>query len=139
MINTITLLGRIANDLEVKMTQNGKAFCRFALAVNRKYKNKEGKYDADFIDCIVWEQRADFLQKYAGKGSLIAINGELQTSISEKNGTKTKYYQVNVSDVQLIANKEKKEVSQEQVDEVFGTNGTAKTKDLAEDTDDFFN
>lgn len=137
-MNSFTGIGRIVNDLEVKMTQGNKAYCKFAIAVNRKFKNKEGKYDADFIDCIVWEQRADFLNKYAGKGSMVAISGELQTNIVEKNGTKTKYYQVNVNDVQLL-NNPKKEVSQEQLDDTFGTeNGTAKTKDLASNVDDSF-
>lgn len=141
-MNNVNLIGRITNDLELKMTQGNKAYCRFCIAVKKDYKNKEGKYDADFIDCIAWEQRADFLSKYAGKGTLLSVVGKIQTSTYEKNGQKAKAYQIQANEVQILVNpakEEKQEATQEEVDHIFGTeNGTATAKEIASEPEDLF-
>ena len=78
MINTVTLVGRITKDLELRQTQNGKSYCNFTIACNRM-KQEDGTQDADFINCIVWNKQAENLCSYMEKGSLIGAEGKLQT------------------------------------------------------------
>lgn len=79
-MNKVTLIGRLTSDPELQTTQSGTNTTRFCIAVNRRFKNAEGGYDADFIYCIAWRQQAEFICKYFKKGSLIGIVGAIQTS-----------------------------------------------------------
>ena len=89
MLNHVTLMGRLTADPELKKTESGVAFCHFSLAVDRNYKNAEGKYDTDFYDVIVWRGTAEFVSKYFSKGRVIAVDGHLQTQKwTDKNGIK---------------------------------------------------
>ena len=73
-MNKAILVGRLTRDPELRTTANGVSVCSFSIAVNRRYKNAEGNYDADFINCVAWRQQAEFLAKYFTKGlSLIHI------------------------------------------------------------------
>lgn len=78
MINNVVLVGRITKDVEVRKTQTGLSVASFTLAVNRR-KISGRDNEADFINCIVWRSGADFVGKYCGKGSLIGIEGRIQT------------------------------------------------------------
>lgn len=78
MLNRIVLIGRIANDFELRYTSNGKAVTRITLAVDRQYKNKHGQRETDFILCVVWGKQAETVCKYLHKGSLVAIEGRLE-------------------------------------------------------------
>ena len=62
-----------------RQTQSGISSCRFTVAVNRKFKNPKGEYDADFISCTAWRQTAEFVNKYFSKGRMIALEGTLRT------------------------------------------------------------
>ncbi len=89
MLNVCIVLGRIVNDLEVKQTQNGVACLQFTVAVDRGFKNQNGEYDTDFISCVAWKEKAEFINKYFGKGKMIAVEGELRSrTYEDKNGTK---------------------------------------------------
>lgn len=89
MLNVCIVLGRIVNDLEVKQTQSGVACLQFNVAVERNFKNSNGEYDTDFITCVAWKERAEFINRYFGKGKMIAVEGELRSrSYEDKNGTK---------------------------------------------------
>ena len=97
MLNQITLQGRLAADCEVKNTPNGALATNFAVAVQRNFKNNQGQYDTDFIDCVSFE-KTPFISKYFHKGDSIIVTGELQTRIwTDDNGKKHKSYTVNVS------------------------------------------
>lgn len=85
-MNKVILLGRLTRDPELKTTPNGVAVCSFGMAVNRRYKNAEGGYDADFINCVAWRQTGEFVSKYFTKGRMIAVCGSLQTRNYEKDG-----------------------------------------------------
>lgn len=95
-MNNVTLTGRITKDLELKYTQNGKAYCRFTLAVDRglsKEKKQEaeanGQPTADFISCLAWGKVAETLQKYTAKGKKILVNGSIETgSYTTQDGSK---------------------------------------------------
>ena len=87
-MNIVILTGRLTKDPEKRSTQNGTATTSFSMAVNRNYKNAEGGYDADFINCVAWRATADFIAKWFKKGSLINIVGSIQTRAYEKDGRK---------------------------------------------------
>lgn len=85
MINRSVLTGRLTKDPELRYTTNGTAVASFALAVDRQFKNQDGEREADFINCVIWRKRAEALANYAHKGSLIGIEGRLQTRSYEKD------------------------------------------------------
>ena len=88
-LNYSVLLGRITNDLEIKQTQSGTACLTFTVAVDRGFKNANGEYDTDFITCVAWKERAEFIGRYFGKGKMIAVEGQLRSrTYEDKNGTK---------------------------------------------------
>lgn len=78
MLNTITIMGRMVRDPEIRKTGNGTSVCNFTLAVDRDYTDDNGDRETDFIDCVVWAHTADFVSKYFGKGDLMAVSGRLQ-------------------------------------------------------------
>ena len=81
MINCVVLTGRLTRDIEVKYTNSGTPLAHFSLAVDRRFKNKQtGERETDFISCEIWRQAAENLAKLAGKGSMIGIDGRIQTS-----------------------------------------------------------
>lgn len=89
-MNSVVLVGRLTKDIELRFAAgSGKAVAKFTLAVNRDYKNQEGKYDADFINCLAFDKRAETLSQYLSKGSQVAIKGKIQTgSYDAQDGTK---------------------------------------------------
>ena len=102
-MNSVTLIGRLTKDIEVKVANN-KKYTRFTVAVRRT------KDTADFISCIAWETTAEFLKTYTHKGSQIGIEGTLQSSSWEDmNGKKNYSMDVKVNMITLLEKKEQKE------------------------------
>ena len=98
MINSVVLMGRIVNDLELKTTQSGLSVVSFRIAVDRKYS--KGEKQTDFFDIVAWRNHAEFICKYFRKGSLIALEGELQTrSYQTKDGANRTVTEVLVNNV----------------------------------------
>lgn len=85
MINDVALTGRITKDLEKHETGKGTSVVNFSLAVDHQFKNSNGDREADFIGIQAWGMTADLLCKYCGKGSLIGIEGRIQTRNYENN------------------------------------------------------
>lgn len=86
MLNKVILMGRITRDLETRQTQNGKLMLKFSIAVDRGSGDSK---TTDFINCVAWEKRAEFISKYFGKGNMIAIIGNIKTgSYGDKDGKK---------------------------------------------------
>lgn len=79
MINNAVLVGRMTRDAELRYTPQNQAVATFTLAVNRNFKNQSGEREADFINCVIWNQQAENLANWAKKGSLIGIIGRIQT------------------------------------------------------------
>ena len=103
MINNVVLVGRLTRDIELRYNKNGIAYAQFSLAVNRNFKNQNGERDADFINCSVWRQSAEFLNNYARKGSLIGITGRIETSsYDNEQGQRVYTTRVVCDNVQLL-------------------------------------
>lgn len=92
-MNKTILMGRLTTQPELRQTQNGTASCRFSVAVNRKFKNANGEYEADFITCVAWRQTAEFVSRYFSKGSMICVEGSLRTgSYQDRNHQDVTHY-----------------------------------------------
>ena len=87
-LNHIVLQGRISRDLELKTTNSGMSVMSFPVAVDRDYA-KEGQDKTDFINCVAFDKKAEFINRNFGKGSLIVVSGRLQSrKWEDKNGNK---------------------------------------------------
>ena len=107
-MNKVILIGRLTKDPEVKFSQgdNSTATARFSVAVNRKFKNAEGNYEADFINCVSFNKTAEFVEKYFHKGDMIALVGRIQTgSYTNKDGVKINTTDVVVEEVEFAGGK----------------------------------
>ena len=100
-INSVTLVGRLTRDAEIKSTQGGTTFAKFALAVNR-YAGKDKGEEVSFIDCTLWGKQADAVGKYLTKGKQVGVVGELQQERWEKDGQKHSKLTVTVRSIQLL-------------------------------------
>lgn len=79
MLNHITIMGRLTRDPEIRRTGSGIAVTNFTVAVDRDYPNKEtGEKETDFINCVAWRHKGEFVSKYFTKGSMIVVSGRLQ-------------------------------------------------------------
>ena len=84
MINSVCLVGRLTKDPELKYTGNNTAVASFNLAVNRNFKDANGKRETDFINCVIWRQQAENLANWSKKGALIGITGRIQTQQGQR-------------------------------------------------------
>ena len=101
-MNQFNGIGRLTKDIEVKQTSSGKSVVKFTLAINNPYNRDE----TDFINCVVWEKKADNMAKFLSKGSQVGITGRLNvSSYEDKNGNKVWKTEVIVSDFYLIESK----------------------------------
>lgn len=107
MMNSVNLVGRLTKEVDLKYTPKGNATGTFILAVNRNYTNANDEREADYIRCAIWRKAAETLAKYTGKGSLIGINGRLQTRSYQNQQGQTMYVtEVLVTDFYLLESKE---------------------------------
>lgn len=107
-MNKCTLVGRLTKDPEIRYSQgeNATATARFSVAVNRRFKNAEGNYDADFINCVAFGKTAEFLEKYFKKGMAIGLTGHIQTgSYTNKDGQKVYTTDVIVEETEFVESK----------------------------------
>ena len=114
MLNNVNLCGRLTHDIDLRYTQSGKAVGSFLLAVNRNFKNSNGDYEADFINCTIWGKSAENLANFVSKGSLINVSGRLNTrNYDNKQGKKVYVTEVIVEQFDLLDSKNKgKKVNQ---------------------------
>lgn len=79
MLNRVCLTGRLTKDVDLRYTQSGTAVGSLTLAVNRLFTNQQGEHEADFINCVIWRKSAESFANFAHKGSLVGIDGRIQT------------------------------------------------------------
>ena len=100
-MNKSILVGRLSADPEMRKTESGISVCRFTIAVQEDYKNKDGSRDVDFIQCKAWRSTADFVVKYFKKGSRIAVSGKIKSDNYDKNGEKRTFTYVKVDSAEF--------------------------------------
>lgn len=79
MINRVVLVGRLTRDVDLRYTSSGAAVGTFSMAVNRQFTNANGDRKADFINCVIWRKSAENFANFTKKGSLVGVDGRLQT------------------------------------------------------------
>lgn len=115
-MNRIILSGRMTKDVELRHTQTGTAVAKFNVAVKRNVKNKEGKYDSDFINCIAYNQLGEMISKYFKKSSRIGLIGRIQSgSYTNQKGDKVYTTDIVVDEVEFLDEKPKEETIQTEI------------------------
>ena len=106
MLNTITIMGRMTKDPELRHTKTGTPVTTFSLAVDRDYKAADGSRETDFIECVAWKGTAEYVAKYFGQGRQAVVNGRLQVRTwTDKDGNKRKTYEVLAGNVYFADSK----------------------------------
>ena len=106
MLNTVILMGRLTADPELRSTASGLSVTSFNVAVDRRYSKQGEDKQTDFIPVVAWRQQAEFITKYFHKGSMIAIEGSLQSrNYEDKNGNKRTAYEVIVDRASFCGSK----------------------------------
>ena len=116
MVNSVMLVGRLAQDIEIKKLDSGKEVTKVALAVPRSFKNPDGVYETDFFDCILWEGLAKNASEYCKKGDTVGVRGRLQTSSYEINDVKRKVVEIIVEKLTFLSSKRQEETKEEEAD-----------------------
>lgn len=106
MINSVVLMGRLTADPEIRTTTTGKSVCSFTIAVDRSFVRSGEERQADFINIVAWENQANFICRYFSKGSMIAIQGQIQTRrYEDKTGAKRTAFEVVAREVSFCGSK----------------------------------
>lgn len=105
MLNQTVIVGRIVKDPEVKELENGKKVSNITLAVPRSYKNKDGEYETDFIDCTLWGSVAENTAEYCRKGDMVGVKGRVETDTYEKDGQTHKSMNIVAEKLTFLSNK----------------------------------
>lgn len=107
MLNVVALMGRLVADPQLRQTTTGKNVASFRVAVDRGRKDANGQNQADFFDIVAWDKSAEFVCRYFQKGSLIAVEGRLQSrNYQDKSGNNRNAVEVVVNNVSFAGNKD---------------------------------
>lgn len=109
MLNQIVLVGRLTRDISVYKSEKGKKVATISLAIPRSFKNMEGNYDTDFIDCVAFENIAENAAEYCGKGDIVGVKGRVQSRILEKENEKVYLMEIIAEKVTFLTSKETKD------------------------------
>lgn len=103
-MNKVILLGRLCHDPEIKhVGERNIPVTRFTLAVNRSYKNEQGEYDTDFINCEIWNRQAEIFNQYMTKGRLVYVEGKIKVDkYLSINGESKKSITINCDSFRFI-------------------------------------
>ncbi len=113
MLNQIVLVGRLTKEVQINKTENGKKISNITLAVPRSFKNMNGLYDTDCIDCILWDNVAVNTSEYCHKGDILGIKGRVQSRIVEKDDKKQNILEVIAEKVTFLTSKSENSKKQE--------------------------
>ena len=135
MLNTAIIMGRLTADPELRQTPSSVAVTRFTVAVDRGYTKQGEERKTDFINVVAWRSTAEFVSRYFKKGSMIAIQGAIQTGSYEKDGVKRNTFEIVADNVFFCGGKNAGQSNNSSQIEPQGTE-TAHYDNLAVDTDD---
>ncbi|MBP3461636.1 MAG: single-stranded DNA-binding protein [Bacilli bacterium] len=111
-MNRVMLIGRLTAKPELRYTGSNVPFSRFTVAVNRTFNNNNGERETDFINCIIWRKQAENVCNYLDKGSLVSVEGRIQTgSYDDKDGNKRYTTDVVADSVQFLESKSQRQNS----------------------------
>jgi len=128
MINRVVLVGRLTRDAELKYTANGVAVAQFTVAVNRSFTNAKGEREADFINCVIWRKAAENFSNFTHKGSLVGVDGHIQTrSYENQQGNRVYVTEVVIESFSLLESK--KEADNFQSNSSHSNNSNSKYAD----------
>ena len=109
-MNKVILIGNLTRDPELNTTTSGISYCRFSIAVQRRFSNADGEREADFINIVAWRALADHCAKYLKKGHKAGITGTLQTrSYENKDGVKVNTFEIVADEVEFLTSKQASE------------------------------
>ena len=109
MLNQIVLVGRLTREITVHKSDNGVKVATIPLAIPRSFKNSEGYYDTDFIDCVAFDNIAENTSEYVNKGDIVGIKGRIQSKVVEKEGKKTNELDIICEKITFLSSKPKDE------------------------------
>lgn len=109
MLNQVVLVGRIVRNPELVETETDKKMSRITLAIPRSFKNMDGEYETDFINCILWDIAAKNTVEYCKKGDIVGVKGRIQSNVVETDGEKKYYFDVIAERVTFLSNNKKEE------------------------------
>lgn len=109
MLNQIVLVGRLTRDITVNKSDNGVKVATISIAVPRSFKNVEGVYDTDFIDCVAFDSIAENTSEYCSKGDIVGIKGRVQSNMIEKDGKKENKLEIICEKITFLSSKPKEE------------------------------
>ena len=101
-MNSVILIGRLTQDPQASTLDSGHSYCRFSIAVNRRY-SRNGENQADFINIITWDALAQNCVKYLVKGSQVAVQGSIQTGSYERDGVRRQTFDIRADQVEFLS------------------------------------
>lgn len=137
MINMVALMGRLTYEPELRTTPSGVSVLRFQVACDRNFQRQGAERQADFIDCVAWRQTAEFISRYFNKGSMIAVEGTIQTSnYTDKDGNNRKQVEVLANNVSFCGSKAESGTSNAAFSQPAPSYASADNSDFEEIVDD---
>ncbi len=133
-MNKALLIGRLTKDPELKYTSNNIPVATFSLAVNRPFSNQNGERETDFINIVVWRKQAESVKNYINQGSLVAVEGRIQTRNYEaQDGTKRYVTEVVADNVQFLETKKQAQLRTQNSDNDVEEKVTEETTNVESD------
>ena len=132
-MNKAILVGNLTKEPEQRTTSSGIAVTSFTVAVRRRYKDADGNYQADFVNCVAWRSTAEFVAKYFTKGSRIGVVGTIQTrTYNDQNGNKRYVTEVVADEVEFAGSKTQNQDMQKPTEQESRTADELFAEDLAD-------
>ena len=129
MLNQTVLVGRLVRDPELYETENGNKIASITLAVPRNYKNMNGEYDTDFLDCTLWTNIAENTTEYCQTGDMVGVKGRIQTRIiHNEDGSRKKKTEIVAEKVTFLAQSPNNKEQPKEVKKEIKKNKTEKKK-----------
>ncbi|WCZ20006.1 single-stranded DNA-binding protein [Lacticaseibacillus paracasei] len=147
MLNSVSLTGRLTRDVDLRYTQSGTAVASFTLAVDRKFKSKNGERETDFVNCQIWHKSAENFANFTKKGSLVGVEGHIQTrTYDNAQGQKVFVTEVIVENFALLESRQasqnspkSRQTANASVTETTNASQTTPNASRANTTDPFAN
>lgn len=105
MLNQVVLVGRLVQDLQINKSEKGKKVATITLAIPRSFKNMEGNYDTDFINCVLWDSVAENTKEYCKKGDIVGVKGRVQSRVIEKDEKRETIMEIIAEKVTFLSSK----------------------------------